>query len=102
MILIYTTLRILSSVRTAQELVAKLDKDTLKTVQAVVNKAVEGGSLKAGAKEVKVHDVEDRETNGKPMGNHWDIGKPLGNQWKIKWEDEDFANESGHLMWIYR
>mmetsp|Transcript_70597 Transcript_70597/g.111663 ORF Transcript_70597/g.111663 Transcript_70597/m.111663 type:complete len:210 (+) Transcript_70597:74-703(+) len=54
-----------------EELVAKLDKDTLKTVQAVVNKAVEGGASKAGAKEVKVHNVEDA-TNMKRAIFMWD------------------------------
>lgn len=41
-----------------EELVAKLDKDTLKTVQAAVNKAVEagGGAEKKGS---KAHNVED-------------------------------------------
>ena len=38
-----------------QELVAKLDKDTLKTVQKVVNAAAGGGEKKAA----KVHNVEE-------------------------------------------
>jgi hypothetical protein len=56
-----------------QELVAKLDKDTLKTVQAAVNKAVEGGAEKKGS---KAHNVEDRVS---PWGNH---RKTLGNHRK--------------------
>ena len=56
---------------------AKLDKDTLKTVQAAVNKAVEGGEKGAEKKGSKVHNVEDRETMGKPWGNHGEtMGKP--------------------------